>query len=117
MGRSAKPEETILPYYLGLRTDKKGDEKVGKLERIYLQDCGENLLCFVRSHGSMRQSIDKQDLIRNIRVIDKDGNLLRPIDQDITNLFLRSFTLNIHKLNEVSRSSLLEKVASILLDN
>lgn len=110
VGRGAKIKETILPYYLLLKERKQ-------YHHIFLQQRENDLLYFVSKINGPKQTIEKQNLIYNILTFDLDGNILNALDQTVTEIYLKSFTDNILKLGEVSKSSLLEKMAKIHIEN
>ena len=99
-----------LPYYL-LEIERK------QYHHIYLQQRESDLLFFVSSQQRPNQNIDKQNLIYNVLTFNKSGELLDAITQDVTNIYLESFTQDILRVNEVSKSSLLEKVAKLFVEN
>lgn len=108
--RGAKTKETILPYYLLLKERKQ-------YHHIYLQQRENNLLYFVSTINRPKPKIEKQNRIYNILTFDMGGNILNALDQTVTEIYLKSFTDNIHKLGEVSKSSLLEKIAKVYIEN
>lgn len=108
--RVSKKKDTILPYYL-LPLERK------QYHHIYLQQQEHDLLYFVSKINKPKPKIEKQSLIYNIRTFNKNGNILNSLDQAVTEIYLKSFTENILKLNEVSKSSLLEKIAKIYITN
>ncbi len=67
--------------------------------------------------NTVQQKIEKQNLIYNILAFDTEGNLLKTLDQKVTEIYLKSFTEDILRVNEVSKSSLLEKVAKLYIEN
>ncbi|MCW7548158.1 hypothetical protein OO184_09465 [Photorhabdus sp. APURE] len=110
VNRVCNPIETVLPYYLAPKQNSQ-------YEHIYLQPKGNDLLYFVSPCNSPNQTIAKENLIYNILTIDKEGKQINAMEQNITSIFLRSFTNDILKLREVSKSSLFEKIAKIYIEN
>lgn len=108
--RLSAADVSPLPYYL-LEIERK------QYHHIYLQQRESNLLFFVSSQQRPNQNIDKQNLIYNVLTFNKSGELLDAITQDVTNIYLESFTQDILRVNEVSKSSLLEKVAKLFVEN
>ncbi|AWK40493.1 hypothetical protein GPY51_20830 [Photorhabdus laumondii subsp. laumondii] len=102
--------ETVLPYYLAPKQNSQ-------YEHIYLQPRGDDLLYFVSPCNSPNQTIAKENLIYNILTMDKEGKQINAMEQNITSIFLRSFTNDILRLREVSKSSLFEKIAKIYIEN
>ncbi|MCT8342870.1 MULTISPECIES: hypothetical protein [Photorhabdus] len=110
VNRVCNPIETVLPYYLAPKQNSQ-------YEHIYLQPRGNDLLYFVSPCNSPNQTIAKENLIYNILTMDKEGKQVNAMEQNITSIFLRSFTNDILKLREVSKSSLFEKIAKIYIEN
>ncbi|MEH0689619.1 hypothetical protein H4F17_11155 [Vibrio cholerae] len=110
IGRTSKFEQTVLPYYLAPKARKQE-------HRIFLQHAEPDLWYFVRETNKPNSTIQKQNLVYNILTYTPNGKLTDPMLQSITDTYLRSFTMNVHKVNEVSKSSLLDKIASLYLGN
>ncbi|MCC8376667.1 hypothetical protein J8V17_22625, partial [Photorhabdus bodei] len=110
VNRVCNPIETVLPYYLAPKQNSQ-------YEHIYLQPRGDDLLYFVSPCNSPHQTIAKENLIYNILTMDKEGKQINAMEQNITSIFLRSFTSDILRLREVSKSSLFEKIAKIYIEN
>lgn len=103
-------KETVLPYYLIPKERKQ-------YHHIYLQQREHDLLYFVSTINRPKPKIEKQNLIYNILTFDKNGNIINALDQEVTEIYLKSFTEDILRLGEVSKSSLLEKVAKVFIEN
>ncbi|MBS9442065.1 hypothetical protein [Photorhabdus heterorhabditis] len=110
VNRVCNPIETVLPYYLA-------PKQKSQYEHIYLQPKGDDLLYFVSPCNSPNQTIAKENLIYNILTMDKEGKQINAMEQNITSIFLRSFTNDVLRLKEVSKSSLFEKIAKIYIEN
>ncbi|MFZ1389786.1 MAG: hypothetical protein WBP46_18695 [Thiolinea sp.] len=108
--RISNTEETILPYYL-LPKERK------QYHHIYLQHQEHDLLYFVSTINRPKQRIEKQNLIYNILTFNKNGEIINALDQQVTTIYLKSFTDDILKVGEVSKSSLLEKIAKVFIEN
>jgi hypothetical protein len=104
----------ILPYYLDQSLRKIG---VKTHERVYIESYEEYAYIFVRSHKEPETNISKQNLIYNIQVYDKYGNLLKPTSTDIMEFYLGSFTYGIQNINEISKTSILEKIIRLFVYN
>ena len=102
--------ETPLPYYLLPKKNKQ-------YHRIHLQQQGDNLLFFVSFIQQPNVSIVKQNLIYNLLTFDVLGKRLNALEQEVTDIYFQSFTQDILRLNEVSKSSLLEKIAKLFIEN
>lgn len=110
VNRKSATDISVLPYYL-LPKERK------QYHHIYLQERGPDLLYFVAPKQRPNQDIAKQNRISNILTFDEQGNLLKALEQPVTKVFLSSFTEDILRINEVSKSSLLEKIAKLYLEN
>lgn len=110
INRKSGMDVSILPYYL-LPIERK------QYHHVYLQDREPDLLYFVAPKQRPNQDIAKQNRIYNILTFDGEGTLLKAIEQPITHLFLSSFTEDILRINEVSKSSLFEKIAKLYIEN
>jgi hypothetical protein len=110
VNRKSATDISVLPYYL-LPKERK------QYHHIYLQERDPDLLYFVAPKQRPNQEIAKQNRISNILTFDEQGNLLSALDQTVTTVFLNSFTEDILKINEVSKSSLLEKIAKLYIEN
>lgn len=107
-GRAA--DNTVLPYYISRVLGKQ-------YHHIYMQHNEKDLTYFVSPINKPNMALPKQNLTYNIRVTDVNGQLLDPLTVLVTSVFLQSLTLNIHKVNEVSKSSILEKIVDSYLAN
>lgn len=107
-GRAA--DNTVLPYYINRVLGKQ-------YHHIYMQHDEKDLIYFVSPINKPNTALPKQNLTYNIRVMDSSGQQLDPFTVPITFVFLQSLTLNIHKVNEVSKSSILEKIVDSYLSN
>ena len=99
-----------MPYYLLPKKNKQ-------YHRIHLQQQGDNLLFFVSFIQQPNVSIVKQNLIYNLLTFDVLGKRLNALEQEVTDIYFQSFTQDILRLNEVSKSSLLEKIAKLFIEN
>jgi len=110
VNRKSATDISVLPYYL-LPKERK------QYHHIYLQERGPDLLYFVAPKQRPNQEIAKQNRISNILTFDEQGKLLKALEQPVTKVFLSSFTEDILKINEVSKSSLLEKITKLYIEN
>ncbi|MGZ8174007.1 MULTISPECIES: hypothetical protein [Methylobacter] len=111
VNRKRSPEECVLPYYINPTMSKQ-------LHHVFLEDCGqEGVRCFVSKAGQPDARIEKQNRIQNILVFNEDGSKAFPLKEELTTLFLQSFTFDILNNNEVSKKSILQKVAELYIEN
>lgn len=102
--KSNKSEISPLPYYLTPKKEKQSNF-------VFIQEKDEGLYYFVSQKGNPNISFDKQRLINSILTVDENNNKVKQLEQKVTKLFLSSFTDDILLNNEVSKSSILEKIA------
>jgi hypothetical protein len=111
INRKRSPEKSVLPYYINPTMNKQ-------LHHVFLEDCGqEGVRYFVSKAGQPDTSIDKQNRTQNILVFNEDGSNAFPLKEELTILFLKSFTFEILNNNEVSKKSILQKVAELYIEN
>ena len=104
------PDDNPLPYYVNPRQDHQ-------YHHIFLQEAPPNLRYFVSPKGNPQSVFATQCRTYNILVWNRHGALVRPFDEPVTRMFLRSFTDDIVLNGQVSKSSLLLKAAKLYLEN
>lgn len=118
--RSAKPKKNILPYYLApgrFKNDPQTKSGNFKKHHIYLTPHKDGVYYFVTQAQPANSKIVKQNLIENLMAWDADGNLIDVFTQPVTSAFLNSFTLDMLKSGESSKSSIFVKLAKLLIEN
>jgi len=111
VNRKRPPEKCVLPYYINPTMNKQ-------LHHVFLEDCGqEGVRYFVSKAGQPNDPIDKQNRTQNLLVFNEDGSNAVPLKEELTLLFLKSFTFDILNNNEVSKKSILQKVAELYIEN
>jgi hypothetical protein len=111
INRIRPPDKCVLPYYINPTMNKQ-------LHHVFLEDCGqEGVRYFVSKAGQPDTSIDKQNQTQNILVFNEDGSNAFPLKEELTLLFLKSFTFDILYNNDVSKKSILQKVAELYIEN
>lgn len=112
INRKNPPENCVLPYYINPTLKKK------QLYHIFLEDCGEKgVRYFVSKAGNPNAKIDNQWSVQNILVFNDNGDKVRPLEEELTALFLQSFTFNILNNKEVSKKSIFQKMAEMYIEN
>lgn len=104
------PDDNPLPYYVNPRQGHQ-------YHHIFLQETPPDLRYFVSPKGNPQSVFATQCRTYNILVWDRHGALIRPFDEPVTQMFLRSFTDDIVLNGQVSKSSLLLKAAKLYLEN
>lgn len=102
--------DTVLPYYVAGVARRQ-------YHHIHMHYDGNNLVYFVSPVNKPNAKLPKQSLTYKIRVTDINGQILDPFEIPVTAVFLQSFTRDVHKVREVSKSSILEKIVDIYLSN
>ena len=106
--KTNKADISPLPYYLTPKKEKQSNF-------VFIQETEDKLYYFVSQKGNPNSSFDKQKLIYSVLTYDNNKNKIKQIEQKVTDLFLSSFTDDILLNNEVSKSSILEKIAKEFL--
>lgn len=118
--RTYKTDKNVLPYYL-VQGRSKSDPlaKSNKLKhhRIYLMPHKEGLYYLVTHAQPANATIAKQNLIENLILWDANGDQVEPFNHPLTGAFLNSFTLDMLKSGESSKSSIFIKLAKLLIEN
>jgi len=111
INRERPPQKCVLPYYINPTTNKQ-------LHHVFLEDCGQDgVRYFVSKSGQPNSTIDKQNLTKNILVFNADDSTAFPLKEEVTSLFLQSFTFDILNNNEVSKKSILQKISELYIEN
>ena len=110
VNRQSGVDVSVLPYYL-LPIERK------QYHHVYLQEMGPDLFYFVASIQRPNQDIAKQNRVYNLLTFNAEGVLLKALEQQVTHIFFSSFTEDILRINEVSKSSLFEKIAKLYIQN
>ncbi|WP_319784471.1 hypothetical protein [Oceanisphaera sp. IT1-181] len=118
--RSAKPHWNVLPYYIA-KSRSKNDPlaKSAKLKHhhIYLQPHDSGLYVFMTAAQPANKTISKQILVENLLVWDANSNSLDVFTHPLTNAYVNSFTLDMLKSSESSKTSVFTKLAKLMVEN
>jgi hypothetical protein len=120
VSRSADSNKNPLPYLIN-KARRKGDPLIKGATM-------KNHFCFIRKNDQgvyfllsdaqpARASMSRANLIENVMVLGPDGGRLDAIDLSITSIYLNSFTLDILKSGDSSKTSVFEKLARTLVEN
>lgn len=104
------PHENPLPYYVN-------PSRKGQYHRVYLFNEPPNYYYFVSPKGNPQSSFDRQLRIYNLLVWDCDGHQLDQDSNNLTKLYLSTLTDNILKNGQVSKTSILVKIAKLPIEN
>lgn len=113
INRKSASENCVLPYYITQTLRRK------QLYHVFLEDCGqEGVRYFVSEARPQAVKIEKQSRTQNILVFNDDGDKVhQPLEDELTALFLQSFTFNMLNNNEVSKKSIFQKIAELYIEN
>lgn len=108
INRRVDLKNNVLPYYM---MPKKYENK----NLVYIEKIAENIKnYFVSEKAPTNATITRQNLIYTMVVTGANNNA----NVKLSNIFLKSFTFNILKLNESSNSSIFDKIIrEILFEN
>ena len=116
---SKSREFNLLPYYMSmyLAEHRVPNERTGT--RIPVQDCGTFLRVFVPPEGGINGPGDSLSGMRDVMVYASDGSLVEGalLDRKLAQLFLHTMTNGVLVGGDNSKMSLLEKLASLALEN
>ena len=108
---SKNDDENPLPYYV-LPIQR------GQYHHIFLQTTKPgDLLVFVSNLQKAHGKYEKESLIYNLLTYNSQGQPVPQLEQPLTLLYLRTFTVDILRNGESSKSSLLAKIARLPLEN
>ena len=110
--KDCTPENNPTPYYyVGVIS--------GQYEHVYIQPDPDrhSLLLMTTRLQREKQIIEKQNRVCRIATYDINGSPIPPEEQRITYAYLATFTREVLRNGEVSKSSLLGKIARIYLEN
>ncbi len=109
--RYTKPDKTPLPYYLTPTKNKQ-------YHFVFLQDAGvEGIRFFVSSATAAKRVIEKQSLIYNVLVYGSNGEPQEAFGHPLVDAFFSSFTYDLLRLRQSAKTTILEKVIALHLEN
>lgn len=118
--RSAKPELNVLPYLIapGRSThDPLTKSQKMKHHHIYLQPHDNGLYVLVSDAQPTNPSIARPNLVENLLIRDAQGELLEVLGHPLAGAYLNSFTLDVLKSGDSSKSSIFAKLARLMMEN
>lgn len=118
--RSAKPELNVLPYLMSpgrsIHDPLTKSQKM-KHHHIYLQPHDDGLYVLVSGAQPTNPSIARPNLVENLLIRNASGELLDVFGHPLVDVYLNSFTLDILKSGDSSKSSIFAKLARLLVEN
>ncbi|HBC5305121.1 TPA: hypothetical protein KE776_004470 [Escherichia coli] len=107
-------DKTCLPYYL---TPKPKSHAVSQYQQLFIEKRGNEALLFCTKSNQPNQIMDRATLVYNLVATTFDGKEADVMAQPATELLLRTLTYDTTRYNEVSQTSLLEKISRLMLHN
>ncbi|MDU1754636.1 MAG: hypothetical protein E6816_08370 [Citrobacter sp.] len=114
LNKRGAADETFLPYYL---TPKPKGHRPNQYQQLFIEDNGYSANLFCTRSNQPNQNMDKAVLVYNLMAKDFEGSAIKVMAEPATELLLRTFTYDLIRHHEVSQSSLLEKIARMMLHN
>ena len=102
-------EDSVLPFMLNPKRKSK-DSKNGELSIIAIDNKKDYVDIFITSKQATRVKINKSNLIYRTHIINKSGELVNAIGNDLFDFFLTTHVDDIVVMGNVSRSSLMKKI-------
>lgn len=118
--RSAKPQKNVLPYLISpgrSNSDTLAKSKNMKHHHIYLQSHENGLFVLMSNAQPTHSAIAKPNLVENLLIWDAQGNTIDVLNHPLTGVYLNSFTLDMLKSGESSKSSIFAKLARLMVEN
>ena len=103
-----------MPYYL---TPKPKSHAVSQYQQLFIEKRGNEALLFCTKSNQPNQIMDRATLVYNLVATTFDGKEVDVMTQPATELLLRTLTYDTTRYNEVSQTSLLEKISRLMLHN
>ena len=118
--RSAKTEQNVLPYLISPARsihDPLTKSQKMKHHHIYLQPHDQGLYVLISDAQPANQSMARTNLVENLLIWDAQGQPLEVFNHPLTGLYLNSFTLDMLKSGNSSKSSIFAKLARLMVEN
>ncbi len=112
--KTGHPQRTCLPYYL---TPKPKGHSASRYQQLFIQKNGDEALLFCTTSNQINQSPHKAIRVYNLVAKDFSGQSVDALNTAAAQLLLRTYTLDLLRYKEVTQSSLLEKIARMMLEN
>ncbi|MDE9444760.1 hypothetical protein KKJ04_03840 [Xenorhabdus bovienii] len=118
--RSAKPDQNVLPYLISpgrSKHDPLTKSQKMKHHHTYLQPHENGVFVLVSDAQPTNPSIARPNLVENLLIWDAQGNAVDVFNHPLAGVYLNSFTLDMFKSGESSKSSIFAKLARLVLEN
>lgn len=118
--RSTKAEHNVLPYLLSPGRsvhDPLTKSQKMKHHHIYLQPHDQGLYLLVSDAQPANTSMARSNLLENLLISNKQGEALEVFSHPLTGVYLNSFTLDMLRSGNSSKSSIFAKLARLMVEN
>ncbi|WP_169712990.1 hypothetical protein [Oceanisphaera profunda] len=118
--RSAKAESNVLPYLISPgRSIHDSLTKSHKMKHhhTYLQPHDHGLYVLISKAQPTNQSMAKTNLVENLLIWNEQGEPRDVFSHPLTGVYLNSFTLDMLKSGDSSKSSIFAKLARLMVEN
>lgn len=118
--RSAKPELNVLPYLISpgrSKHDPLTKSQKMKHHHTYLQPHEHGVFVLISDAQPTNPSIARPNLVENLLIWNAQGDIEDVFNHPLTGVYLNSFTLDMLKSGESSKSSLFAKFSRLMVEN
>lgn len=118
--RSAKAEQNVLPYLMSpgrsIHDPLTKSQKM-KHHHAYLQPHDQGLYVLISDSQPANPSMVRPNLVENLLIWDAQGEHLDVFNHPLTGVYLNSFTLDMLKSGDSSKSAIFAKLARLMVEN
>lgn len=118
--RSAKAEQNVLPYLISpgrsIHDPLTKSQKM-KHHHTYLQPHDHGLYVLISDAQPTNQSMARTNLVENLLIWNAQGEPQKVFTHPLTATYLNSFTLDMLKSGDSSKSSIFAKLAWLMVEN
>ncbi len=118
--RSAKAELNVLPYLMSpgrsIHDPMTKSQKM-KHHHAYLQQHDHGLYVLVSDSQPANPSMARTNLVENLLILDAKGEPLDVFSHPLAGVYLNTFTLDMLKSGDSSKSSIFAKLARLMVEN
>lgn len=118
--RSAKAEQNVLPYLMSPGRsihDPLAKSQKMKHHHAYLQPHDQGLYVLVSDSQPANPSMTRVNLVENLLIWNAQGEPLDVFSHPLSGVYLNSFTLDMLKSGDSSKSSIFAKLARLMIEN
>lgn len=88
-----------------------------KHHHIYLQSHEQGLYVLVSDAQPANITMERPKLVENLLILDAEGKPLDVLNHPLTGVYLNSFTLDMLRSSESSKTSIFAKLARLMVEN